>query len=400
MAEEVKSNFSNEVVEPTELEKHIERLQKHTIPMKPEMLNLIQTLVNQHLASGNVKPTELDALVFARDEVNKATIDYQTHLERMNKRTQELQAEQMESNRSAAEELRAEQRTILTEERVARKRAESLSNELQAEIDRLKSELANVHQVPKEKTKAMEMARAMNPIPTSKEAFDQKVADTKKSFKEWEEENGQPSNDDLSELMKEANDILDEDENFEDSADFYNGVSPEQALEDVNEKFEDTLESLEDVELEVPEDAKGTEDFFAEVEAVQERVDSDFSSSAPVISNSKLPDIKTYDSEEDLQAHIDEKNANVEDEYEEVTIPSESELQAMTKKQIHETAQSLSFDDVTTSMTKSVMIETFVKSTNDYIDSLKESGEFVSAETTDSSESSPNEDDRQDGGYF
>jgi len=400
MAEEVKSNFSNEVVEPTELEKHIERLQKHTIPMKPEMLNLIQTLVNQHLASGNVKPTELDALVFARDEVNKATIDYQTHLERMNKRTQELQAEQMESNRSAAEELRAEQRTILTEERVARKRAESLSNELQAEIDRLKSELANVHQVPKEKTKAMEMARAMNPIPTSKEAFDQKVADTKKSFKEWEEENGQPSNDDLSELMKEANDILDEDENFEDSADFYNGVSPEQALEDVNEKFEDTLESLEDVELEVPEDAKGTEDFFAEVEAVQERVDSDFSSSAPVISNSQLPDIKTYDSEEDLQAHIDEKNANVEDEYEEVTIPSESELQAMTKKQIHETAQSLSFDDVTTSMTKSVMIETFVKSTNDYIDSLKESGEFVSAETTDSSESSPNEDDRQDGGYF
>tara|TARA_B100000900_G_C20601162_1_gene725665 strand:+ start:6246 stop:7448 length:1203 start_codon:yes stop_codon:yes gene_type:complete len=400
MAEEVKSNFSNEVVEPTELEKHIERLQKHTIPMKPEMLNLIQTLVNQHLASGNVKPTELDALVFARDEVNKATIDYQTHLERMNKRTQELQAEQMESNRSAAEELRAEQRSILTEERVARKRAESLSNELQAEIDRLKSELENVHQVPKEKTRAMEMARAMNPIPTSKEAFDQKVADTKKSFKEWEEENGQPSNDDLSELMKEANDILDEDENFEDSADFYNGVSPEQALEDVNEKFEDTLESLEDVELEVPEDAKGTEDFFAEVEAVQERVDSDFSSSAPVISNSQLPDIKTYDSEEDLQAHIDEKNANVEDEYEEVTIPSESELQAMTKKQIHETAQSLSFDDVTTSMTKSVMIETFVKSTNDYIDSLKESGEFVSAETTDSSESSPNEDDRQDGGYF
>jgi len=400
MAEEVKSNFSNEVVEPTELEKHIERLQKHTIPMKPEMLNLIQTLVNQHLASGNVKLTELDALVFARDEVNKATIDYQTHLERMSKRTQELQAEQMESNRSAAEELRAEQRTILTEERVARKRAETLSKELQAEIDRLKSELENVHQVPKEKTRAMEMARAMNPIPTSKEAFDQKVADTKKSFKEWEEENGHPSNDDLSELMKEANDILDEDENFEDSADFYNGVSPEQALEDVNEKFEDTLESLEDVELEVPEDAKGTEDFFAEVEAVQERVDSDFSSSAPVISNSKLPDIKTYDSEEDLQAHIDEKNADVEDEYEEVTIPSESELQAMTKKQIHETAQSLSFDDVTTSMTKSVMIETFVKSTNDYIDSLKESGEFVSAETTDSSESSPNEDDRQDGGYF
>jgi hypothetical protein len=396
MAEEVKSNFSNEVVEPTELEKHIERLQKHTVPMKPEMLNLVQTLMNNHLQSGNVKVTELDALVFARDEVNKATIDYQTHLERMNKRTQELQAEQMESNREAGELQRAEQRQLLAEERIARKNAERTSESLQMENDRLKAELEKVHQVPaepKQKSKAMEMARAMNPEPTEQEVFDKKIADTKKSFKEWDEENV-----DIDTAMQQAHD---EDENFEDSADFYNGVSPEQALDDVNENFEDTLESLEDsVELEVPEDAKGTEDFFAEVEAVQERVDSDFSSSAPVISNSQLPDIKTYDSEEDLQAHIDEKNAQVEEEYEEVTIPSESDLQAMTKKQIHETAQMLSFDDVVLTMTKSVMIETFVQSTNDYIDSLKESGEFVSAETTDSSESSPTEDDKQDGGYF
>ncbi len=396
MAEEVKSNFSNEVVEPTELEKHIERLQKHTVPMKPEMLNLVQTLMNNHLQSGNVKVTELDALVFARDEVNKATIDYQTHLERMNKRTQELQAEQMESNREAGELQRAEQRQLLAEERIARKNAERTSESLQMENDRLKAELEKVHQVPaepKQKSKAMEMARAMNPEPTEQEVFDKKIQDTKKSFKEWDEENV-----DIDTAMQQAHD---EDENFEDSADFYNGVSPEQALDDVNENFEDTLESLEDsVELEVPEDAKGTEDFFAEVEAVQERVDSDFSSSAPVISNSQLPDIKTYDSEEDLQAHIDEKNAQVEEEYEEVTIPSESDLQAMTKKQIHETAQMLSFDDVVLTMTKSVMIETFVQSTNDYIDSLKESGEFVSAETTDSSESSPTEDDKQDGGYF
>lgn len=392
----MKSNFSNEVVEPTELEKHIERLQKHTVPMKPEMLNLVQTLMNNHLQSGNVKVTELDALVFARDEVNKATIDYQTHLERMNKRTQELQAEQMESNREAGELQRAEQRQLLAEERIARKNAERTSESLQMENDRLKAELEKVHQVPaepKQKSKAMEMARAMNPEPTEQEVFDKKIQDTKKSFKEWDEENV-----DIDTAMQQAHD---EDENFEDSADFYNGVSPEQALDDVNENFEDTLESLEDsVELEVPEDAKGTEDFFAEVEAVQERVDSDFSSSAPVISNSQLPDIKTYDSEEDLQAHIDEKNAQVEEEYEEVTIPSESDLQAMTKKQIHETAQMLSFDDVVLTMTKSVMIETFVQSTNDYIDSLKESGEFVSAETTDSSESSPTEDDKQDGGYF
>ena len=134
MAEEVKSNFSTEMVEPTELEKHIERLQKHTIGMKPEMLNLIQTLLNNHLQSGNVKASELDALVFTRDELTRTTLEYQQHMERMTKRTQELQAEQAEQNREAREKVNAEQRQRLTEERVARKNADRQVEELQAEI--------------------------------------------------------------------------------------------------------------------------------------------------------------------------------------------------------------------------------------------------------------------------
>ena len=363
MAEEVKSNFTTEVVEPSELEKHIERLQKHTIPMKPEMLNLIQTLMNQHLQSGNVKAEELDALVFARDEINKATIDYRSHLERGQKRTQELQAEQNELNRLAREEAQAEQRQKLTDERVARKTADRKVTELEAEIERLKSEIKNVHE-PKERTRAMEMARAMNPKPTEQEQFEEKVSATKKSFKEWEEENGHPTNDDIAELVQE------------------------------------------ELELDIPDDALTTEDFYKEVDKVSKatvedlfdgvhHLKPDFEDSKPVVSNSQLPDIKTYDSEEELQAAIDEKNA-----FEEIVIPSESELQKMTKAQIHETAQELGFDKVNPGNTKAVMIEVFVSQTNDYIESLKEAGEFVSAETTDSSESSPTEDDRQDGGFF
>jgi len=187
MAEEVKSNFSTEMVEPTELEKHIERLQKHTIGMKPEMLNLIQNLLNNHLQSGNVKTSELDALVFARDELTRTTLEYQQHMERMTKRTQELQAEQAEQNREAREKVNAEQRQRLTEERVARKNADRQVEELQAEINKLKAEL-DIHQEPKERSRAFEMARAMNPTPTEQEQFEEKVQATKKSFKEWEED--------------------------------------------------------------------------------------------------------------------------------------------------------------------------------------------------------------------
>lgn len=342
MAEEVKSNFSTEMVEPTELEKHIERLQKHTIGMKPEMLNLIQTLLNNHLQSGNVKASELDALVFTRDELTRTTLEYQQHMERMTKRTQELQAEQAEQNREAREKANAEQRQRLNEERVARKNADRQVEELQAEVNKLKAEL-DIHQEPKERSRAFEMARAMNPTPTDQEKFEEKVQATKKSFKEWEEEHNQ-----------------------------------------------------QELELDVPADAKGTEEFLEEVARVEEELQRP--DSAPVISNSQLPDIKTYESEEELQAAIDEKNA--EEEYEEITIPSESELNKMTKAQIHETAQELGFDKVNPGNTKAVMIEVFVSQTNEYIESLQESGEFVSAESTDSSESSPTEDDKQDGGYF
>ena len=349
MAEEVKSNFSTEMVEPTELEKHLERLQKHTIGMKPEMLNLIQTLLNNHLQSGNVKASELDALVFTRDELTRTTLEYQQHMERMTKRTQELQAEQAEQNREAREKVNAEQRQKLIDERVARKSADRKIEELQAEITKLKVEL-DIHQEPKERSRAFEMARAMNPTPTDQEQFEEKVQATKKSFKEWEEEHGHPTNDDIQ----------------------------------------------QELELDVPADAKGTEEFLEEVARVEEELQRP--DSAPVISNSQLPEIKTYESEEELQAAIDEKNA--EEEYEEITIPSESELNKMTKAQIHETAQELGFDKVNPSNTKAVMIEVFVSQTNEYIESLQESGEFVSAESTDSSESSPTEDDKQDGGYF
>lgn len=396
MAEEVKP-FAEEVVEKTELEKHIERMQNHTIPFKPQMLSLVQTLMENHVKSGNLKLTELDALVFARDEINKAQIDYQGHVERNNKRLQELQAEELENREGLRQKAIADERAKLIEERQERKKYQNKVLELEQEIARLTA-LTNTVVEPQEKrepkrSRAFEMARAMNPV--------------------------------KDEQMQEAHDLMEQEEvqeeldlNIPDDAlgteDFFKEVESvqEEADEKINQELEEKLDDLEQWEEEnghpsnddiavmmqdeLEEEAEGEE-----FQVQEEDTETQPNFTKPVISNSQLPEIKTYDSVEDLQAAVDEKNQQQEEEeYEEITIPSESELNSMTKAQIKAEADKLGFDKVNEKNTKAVMVEVFISETNEYIKNLQETGEFVSAETTNSSESTSSEDDRQDGGYF
>ena len=395
MAEEVKT-FAEEVVEKTELEKHIERMQNHTIPFKPQMLSLVQTLMENHVKSGNLKLTELDALVFARDEINKAQIDYQGHVERNNKRLQELQAEELENREGLRQKAIADERAKLIEERQERKKYQNKVLELEQEIARLTG-LTNTVVEPQEKkepkrSRAFEMARAMNPV--------------------------------KDEQMQEAHDIMEQEEVQEEldlsipddalgTEDFFKEVESvqEEADEKINQELEEKLDDLEQWEEEnghpsnddiavmmqdeLEEEAEGEE-----FQVQEEDTETQPNFTKPVISNSQLPEIKTYDSVEDLQAAVDEKNQQQEEEYEEITIPSESELNSMTKAQIKAEADKLGFDKVNEKNTKAVMVEVFISETNEYIKNLQETGEFVSAETTNSSESTSSEDDRQDGGYF
>lgn len=395
MAEEVKT-FAEEVVEKTELEKHIERMQNHTIPFKPQMLSLVQTLMENHVKSGNLKLTELDALVFARDEINKAQIDYQGHVERNNKRLQELQAEELENREGLRQKAIADERAKLIEERQERKKYQNKVLELEQEIARLTA-LTNTVVEPQEKrepkrSRAFEMARAMNPV--------------------------------KDEQMQEAHDLMEQEEVQEEldlsipddalgTEDFFKEVESvqEEADEKINQELEEKLDDLEQWEEEnghpsnddiavmmqdeLEEEAEGEE-----FQVQEEDTETQPNFTKPVISNSQLPEIKTYDSVEDLQAAVDEKNQQQEEEYEEITIPSESELNSMTKAQIKAEADKLGFDKVNEKNTKAVMVEVFISETNEYIKNLQETGEFVSAETTNSSESTSSEDDRQDGGYF
>jgi hypothetical protein len=219
-----------------------------------------------------------------------------------------------------------------------------------------------------------------------------------------------PTND---ELMGEPDDDVevgfaddfDEDEDFTDSADFYNGVSPEEALEDVNEKFEDTLESLEDSEP-VPSTGQVTSKPVisgGNAPNIQAQVSEPENIVAPVEEEKKT--IPTFDTEEELIASVNAKVNIIEDEaeeeYEEITIPSRSELENSSKAEVQEEGDKLGFE---LSGTKEEMIDQFEEQTEAFIASLQEDGDFISASETDNTrsdeEKKDGDDDVRDGGYF
>jgi len=219
-----------------------------------------------------------------------------------------------------------------------------------------------------------------------------------------------PSND---ELMGEPDvdvevgfaDDFDEDENFEDSADFYNGVSPEEALEDVNEKFEDTLESLEDSET-VPSTGQVTSKPVisgGNAPNIQAQVSEPENIVAPVEEEKKT--IPTFDTEEELIASVNAKVNIIEDEaeeeYEEITIPSRSELENISKAEVQAEGDKLGFE---LSGSKEEMVDQFEEQTEAFIASLQEDGDFISAseteETRSDEEKKDGNDDVRDGGYF
>lgn len=418
MADETKTFAEEQVVrEPSELERLTKRVNDFTIAISPTNAQTVTSIMEAGLAKGNYQLADLDALVSLREETTKGLIEYNTVLQNAQQRMGQLQMEEQERLAREREERETAMSNKVAEERIARKKAEQELALVQAQLNALSNVQGNVTsapttpvtggnapsvtpdlqpkpKVPGKTSPAFAVARALNPIKEEEEVQEEekqielpisedkelveKVEETKKSFKEWEEET-------------------------------------------VNE-----IEEREDVVLEVPEDAKGIEEFFEEVEEVAESVEEEIGEELKVaeedttttptfpITGGNAPnvrqalssgdsveapvtkEIKTYDSVEDLQAAVDEKNQQQEEEFEEVTIPNESELKAMTKGKISEVAEGLGFESVSTTQTKDVMIENFVKDTESFIDGLKESGDFISASDGDDDE----DETVRDGGYF
>ena len=402
---ENKTFAEQRVTEPelSESDRIRQRIQDYKAQLSPNTLQVIQIMLETQLKSGLMKPADLDALVMLRDEVNKAQIEYNTQVQNAQRRLQDLSETEM-AEKVAAEEAkvkaivdardaeRARRKNV--EDRLAQMEAvlashgismdlnqdgvvgltegqvaDELTEEEQAQVDEMiQVEKDNITSKP---SRAFQVARALNPEPAVSdeamakaneladelEEFEQKIEETKKSFKEWDEENKQESFD-----FKPSGTTT---ESFMDE------------VERVNEVAEADEELAEDKPSSLPKVSAGQVNEEQAEELAEEN-----------------PEFVLH---RESVRMVDEMPEQVEEEYEEVTIPSESELKSMTKAKINEIAVGLDFD-VPTSLTKNKMIESFLTQTDEFIQSLQDSGEFVSA--TDSDEDGDDKTNIKDGGYF
>ena len=415
---ENKTFAEQRVTEPelSESDRIRQRIQDYKAQLSPNTLQVIQIMLEAQLKSGLMKPADLDALVMLRDEVNKAQIEYNTQVQNAQRRLQDLSETEM-AEKVAAEEAKIQAivdsrdaeraRRKGVEDRLAQMEAvlashgismdlnqdgvvglkegqvaDELTEEEQEQVDdMIQVEKENITTEP---SRAFQMARALNPEPDmpppdpmeswdkpavsdeqmeeavkqiEQEEFEEKVAETKKSFKEWDEQNKQESFD-----FKPSGTTT---ESFMDE------------VERVNEVAEADEELAEDKPSSLPKVSAGQVNEEQAEELAEEN-----------------PEFVLH---RESVRMVDEMPEQVEEEYEEVTIPSESELKSMTKAKINEIAVGLDFD-VPTSLTKNKMIESFLTQTDEFIQSLQDSGEFVSA--TDSDEDGDDKTNIKDGGYF
>lgn len=452
MADEIKSEFSQQVVEaPQKSEFQIvqERIQNYTIPVTPTNAQTISNILELGLAKGNFKLTELDQLVSIREEVNTGLIEYQTQVQVAQRRLQELQ--ETETAKIVAERELKQQELFdtMAQERQSRKKAEEELRLVKAQLEALSSVKGNVTsapitpvstgnapnitgvtpppveqpkpKVPGKTSPAFAVARALNPAkeedieldlgeqkvdrtPISTDTgFIEKIEETKQSFKEWEE---------TIELE------LDVPEDAKGTKDFYKeveSVETEKEIDDIDEEqFNESFVSEEDFTEEEQEllDEEISEEVIEEV-LEELKVAEEDTTTEPTfpITGGNAPNLKAqipapqkvsavYDTEEDLlkavQDKIDaKKEEEVEEDYDEIVIPSSEELEGMSKKKIEEVSKGLGFN-VSTKDTKEDMIQSFQDQTNAFIEDLQNSGEFVSS----SEEGTDENDDIRDGGYF
>ena len=304
--------------------------------------------------------------------------------------------------------------------------ATQLSAEEQAQVDAMvQVEKDNIATAPVEPTepkapsRAFQMARMVNPEPSVSEQMQddlEPIMPSSDPMESWDkpvvsDEEVFSTDEALNEKIKETKKAFKDFVAEEPTTDFTpSGTTTESFLDEVERVNEvaDADEMITDDEVTTP-----VRQELADGVYIEERETPEPTSSAPVISNAQRPDepsldigyeepketIPTYDTEEDMLAAAQERldNAPVEDEeeYEEVTIPSESELKAMTKTGILAQGTMLDFK-LDIKDTKAVMIASFLTQVDEFIANLQESGEFVSA-NEEGENDNPN---IQDGGYF
>ena len=414
------TTFAQPVPEKTELERIQERIANFKVQISPTVAQLAQVLMNQSLQNPT-KPEDLDGYVQVRNELKLGLDEYQQQLTNAQSRMAQLQ---QEHEIAKSTELARKENDLIAArdgERKRRKTAEEKARQLEAvlashginidldgdgkvglNVGEETENLTAEQQVTLKKlldeskaatggvSRAFEQARAKNPLPpthpadggehfTEDPALAEKVEETKKSFKEWDEyaneasdENGViasgTTTEEFEEEVAEVNSVYDTPA-YDDPVTPDYGSKP--VISDTNQPdiIEEELAKVEQTESEKMQD---------ELE--------------PIIP----PNVRMV--EEDDIAEFETPPPTEEEETVEVTIPTESELKGMTKSKIQSEALTLGFTGVTTKDSKSKMIENFVTATEKFISDLQDSGEFVSLQEDGEEDENPSDD--RDGGYF
>jgi hypothetical protein len=450
---ETPQTFESEEVQPTELERLVERMNNFTIPLKPATAQATLTTVQRGLEQGMFKLEELDAIITIREEINKGVIDYNSQMKHAQERMQVLQQEAIVQQQEDIAKAMEAERTKTADERTLRKRTEDrlkvmeealakagLSIDLdgdgviglpsgesttpltQTEQQRVDQIIADTP-APKPTSSAFKMARMLNPQTSisTDETFVEKVEDTKKAFSDFVEEETtqtielpvEPVNENaiISGASTEA--FLDEVERVNEVADADEMDLTDEVPPTVVNEVAPTpppfvtggnAPNITGIVGNTP-NIKATVDEVDELDQVEmdlideEQFNESFEEEPTLDVGYEQPTLGENDvviKQDQIKTIENYEDLEAEEEFEEVVIPNRSDLEKMTKAQIKKSAEKLSFT-VDTTDTKSVMIDAYESQANELIESLTEGNEFVSATEEDLDNG---DEDRRDGGYF
>ena len=463
MADELKteSTFAQEQPEPSESDRIRERIQNFTVGITPEAAQANASILENSLRKGVFGLGDLGAVEALNKQLVEGLSDYQTQVQMAQRRLQELATDEALAKQEELTRREDAWKVKIADERQLRKSLQDRIVTLEAQLATAgQAPLATIHaddeegvvkveetniaeapvvEEPKVRSKAWDVVRAINP-------------DTRSTSEQLQDDLEPIPEPEVDEIILDTEYGADEVEerkrlspNFEESL---AGVSEEDfaSVDPINEFTAQTDDSI------VGWDANGSPvyettddemDYSGAFESDVEEVEETFAETAiepprPFVTSSNAPsNIQSteHDESDDIEAAkaveamVDEggpvtngdtitapidlpdtvrtslgkvkmiQETPEEDEYDEISIPSASELDRLTKKQIKAEADKLGFS-ANVKHSKPKMIESFTTQTENFISELQESGDFVSASDTNKDEGGEDEDTVRDGGFF
>ena len=428
----------------------VERIQKRVansrILLTPNTAQAVLATVELALQKGLFKIADMDAVITIREEIQKGIIDHNTTVAMAQKQLEEAQIKDAAILQKQLADEREKERQQLIDERSLRKRTQdrlaqmesamlkagismdlngdgiigltagqvetALTQDEQVQVAELLSTTPPapvLEPVVPVASSAMRLARSLNPVGVEQPIVSFVPLDT-------------PQSHTVIPSPVEINKPISENKEF---------VEQVAAAKKSFAEFVEPQEIVLEPTAFIPEDANtSTEDFLKEVELVASlndleedyvapidtpTLDIGYESSKPVISAGNAPNLKaTVSSAPSITAPVLEENVVVlkqsnikvfeeelpqveEEEYDEISIPSPSELKSLTKSGILKEGDKLGFE---LTGTKSQMIEQFTEQTELFIAQLQEDGDFLSASDTDEGVENDGDENNRDGGYF